>query len=69
MSNIMINEVCNQRCSYCFASEFVNKKRNDMSFTNFKKAVKFINTARSSNRIGIIGGEPLLHPEFDKFIN
>lgn len=65
----MINEVCNQRCSYCFASEFVNKKRNDMSFANFKKAVKFINTAKQNNRVGIIGGEPLLHPEFDKFIN
>lgn len=65
----MINEVCNQRCSYCFASEFVNKIRNDMSFDNFKKAVKFINSGNKSNRVGLIGGEPLLHPHFDKFVN
>ena len=65
----MINEVCNQRCSYCFASEFVNKKRNDMSFLNFKKAVDFICTAKQFNRVGVIGGEPLLHPQFDKFIS
>ena len=72
MSNIMINENCNQKCPYCFASEFVNVKKNNMSFENFKKAVDFILTKNDGGKVGqvgIIGGEPLLHPEFDTFIN
>ena len=71
MSNIMINENCNQKCPYCFACEFVNVKKNNMTFDNFKKAVDFILTGyegRKVGQIGVIGGEPLLHPDFDKFI-
>lgn len=66
MANIMINETCNQRCPYCFASEFVNKKPNNISFKNFIKAKKFILNTNNKKRgvIGIIGGEPTLHPKF-----
>ena len=68
----MINEVCNQKCPYCFASEFVNIRKNDISFENFVKALNFILTETEDQRhgrIGIIGGEPLLHPMFEKFMN
>lgn len=68
----MINEVCNQKCPYCFASEFVNVGKNDMTFENFVKATEFILTEKDEKRlgkIGIIGGEPLLHPQFDKFVS
>lgn len=71
MANIMINETCNQRCPYCFASEFVNKKNNNISFEKFLMAVDFILTEKDNKRkgiIGLIGGEPLLHPQFDEFI-
>ncbi len=71
MANIMINEVCNQKCPYCFASEFVNIRKNDISFDSFVKAVNFILTEKEEEqrgRIGIIGGEPLLHPQFDEFV-
>lgn len=72
MANIMINEVCNQKCPYCFASEFVNIRKNNISFENFVKASNFILTETDEQRrgkIGIIGGEPLLHPYFNKFIH
>lgn len=72
MANIMINETCNQKCSYCFASEFVNIKKNDISFDCFVKAVEFILTEKDDKRkgrIGLIGGEPLLHPQFDEFVH
>lgn len=70
MANIMINQVCNLRCKYCFADETVNQSScvsNDMSFENFKKAVQ-ISIDSKSPRIGIIGGEPTIHPEFEKFV-
>ena len=68
----MINENCNQKCPYCFASEFVNIRKNNITFENFVKATKFILTEKDDKRfgrIGIIGGEPLLHPQFDDFVN
>lgn len=72
MANIMINENCNQKCSYCFAAEFVNLHKNDISFVNFKKAVEFILTESDKTRrgkIGLIGGEPLMHPQIDTFLD
>lgn len=68
MANIMINENCNQRCPYCFASEFVNVQHNNISLENFRKAADFILSDKSNGRVGIIGGEPLLHPLFDTFV-
>lgn len=71
MANIMINEVCNQHCPYCFASEFVNIQKNNISFENFAKAVSFVLTehdVKRRGRVGIIGGEPLLHPNFGDYI-
>lgn len=67
MANIMINQVCNLRCKYCFADETVNKPGsncNDMTFEAFQKAIQI----SGSGRIGIIGGEPTIHPEFEKFM-
>lgn len=42
MANIMLTDVCNLRCPYCFANEFVNVDKNEISEQNFKKAVDFI---------------------------
>lgn len=74
MANIMITGVCNVKCPYCFADEFVNnqnyfkdKKDIHMSKENFERAVNFILT-NPKERIGIIGGEPTLHPQFKEFI-
>lgn len=64
MANIMINEVCNLSCPYCFANKYVNGDcSTEISYTNFIKAVDFINKS-NGNRIGIIGGEPTLHSRF-----
>jgi len=74
MANIMINEMCNLQCSYCFADEFVNKeiqkKPNcgNMTFEDFKRAVDFVLKDSPRGEIRIIGGEPTLHPEFKKLM-
>jgi sulfatase maturation enzyme AslB (radical SAM superfamily) len=65
MANIMVTERCNLSCPYCFADEFVNKRVNEISIENFRKAVDFITTSRSFTGIlGMIGGEPALHSKF-----
>ena len=67
MPNIMLTYRCNLKCPYCFANEFVNKKNTDISLENFEKALDFIATD-GSGRVGLIGGEPLIHDKFKDII-
>lgn len=74
MANVMINQICNLKCPYCFACEFVNNIKNNkntnhpsnINFENFIEAVDFI--SKSDNHIGLIGGEPTLHPKFKEIL-
>lgn len=67
MPNIMLTYRCNLKCSYCFANEFVNKTSTDMTLENFDKAIEFL-TRAGGTAIGLIGGEPTLHPQFDQIM-
>ena len=67
MANIVLLYKCNLHCSYCFANEFVNKKTDMISFENFLKAYHFIQQT-PKERMGLIGGEPTLHPDFARMI-
>lgn len=65
MANIMLTEICNLFCPYCFADEFVNVSHNEISEASFLKAVDFLLSGKNCNgRIGLIGGEPTLHTMF-----
>ncbi len=68
MANIMLTYRCNLRCPYCFANEFVGKENTDITIENFLKAVSFITRTGETN-IGLIGGEPTLHPGFQLFMD
>ena len=68
MPNIMLTEVCNLRCPYCFANEFVNKNPNHITLENFKKALDFIATDPNNRVVGLIGGEPTIHPQFKEIL-
>lgn len=67
MANLMITKQCNLKCSYCFANEFVNKQKDVMSFENFKRCLEFL-SYNPRERIGIIGGEPTMHPGLSKML-
>lgn len=67
MANIALTYRCNLNCPYCFANEFVNKQKADISEENFDKAVQFLVDSHADS-IGLIGGEPLLHPNFGTFM-
>ena len=67
MANIAILNYCNLRCPYCFADDMIQEKSNAMSIDDFRKVLEFI--ARTpKNHIGIIGGEPTLHPDFEQIL-
>ena len=69
MANIMLIDACNLQCPYCFANEFVNRDRNEISDESFYQISEFILSGRKNQRVGIIGGEPMLHSNFDFLIS
>lgn len=61
----MITDICNLNCSYCFANSFVNHNSiNHISTESFLRILDFIETAKGKEHVGLIGGEPTLHPDF-----
>ena len=56
---------CNLSCEWCF--RYFRKPHKDMNISEFKTIVEDIAYAKEIYPFG--GGEPLLHPQFDKFIS
>ncbi len=64
----MVTKRCNLRCPYCFANEFVNDS-GDITINEFRSILDFILLDGSDPKLGLIGGEPTIHCEFDKLLN
>ncbi len=62
---IDITNVCNKRCSNCTRFCGHHQKPFFMDFETFKRAVDSLEGYEGL--ISTIGGEPLLHPEYEKF--
>lgn len=68
MANIMITSACNLRCPYCFANEFVNVEANHIEPDAFAAALDFVLGDGTQRHVGLIGGEPTLHPRFKELL-
>ena len=65
--NIAIVNFCNLKCKYCFADDMIHEESKTMTLNDFRMILSF--AARTpKNHIGIIGGEPTLHPQFDEIL-
>ena len=64
---IDITNACINRCSNCTRFCGHHTKPFFMDFETFKKAVDSFDGWKGC--VGIIGGEPTLHPEFEKFVD
>ena len=62
---IDITNACMHKCSNCTRHCAHHKKPYMMSFDNFTKAVESL--SGFDGMVGVMGGEPTLHPEFEKF--
>jgi hypothetical protein len=69
--NILLTSVCSRHCAYCFAQQRVTlgsrrptarSAPSHIAPEDFAKALGFARTG--PHQIGILGGEPSLHPEF-----
>lgn len=68
MANIILTNKCNQRCPYCFADDLLNSSTRDITTADFKLAIDLLLKA-GEQKIGILGGEPMLHPDFHDMIS
>ena len=66
MANIALLNRCNLRCSYCFANDYIENEGEDITVDTFSELLDFVAPDPS---LGIIGGEPLLHKDFDKIMS
>lgn len=67
--NIMVNNYCNLRCSYCFASTEMYEKaeKQNMKEKDFFKVLTYLKK-NGIREVRIIGGEPTIHPKFIDFL-
>jgi MoaA/NifB/PqqE/SkfB family radical SAM enzyme len=66
MPNIIITNHCNLQCPYCFADNMMQNTINTKQYidaASFNKILDFC-AGGEQEQIGIIGGEPTLHPQF-----
>ncbi len=63
---IDITNACNKRCSNCTRFCGNHKKSFFMDFDTFKRAVDSLDGYKGIT--GVMGGEPTLHPEFERFV-
>lgn len=67
MPNIAIINYCNLQCPYCFADDMIKEKSVTITLDDYRKILEFISKS-PDNHVGIIGGEPTLHPDFDNIL-
>ena len=68
MPNIMMTDICNLNCPYCFANEFVHRDANEITEAAFRSALDFLLGDGSNHTVGLIGGEPTTHSKFDELL-
>ncbi len=65
--NIMLNNYCNLNCSYCFAN-CDPKNKAEITDDNYGYIIDFFKKSAHVD-LRLLGGEPTLHPNFEKWVN
>lgn len=70
MPNIIIASSCNLKCPYCFAQTVIQEQENNfITKEQLERILDWLSKEYSEHnpnksKIGIIGGEPTIHPQF-----
>ena len=67
MASIVINNICNLDCPYCFVSDIKAQPVYNMSINEFQEALDFL--GQTQEFLNLFGGEPTLHPNFDQILS
>lgn len=69
MANIAILNYCNLQCPYCFANKFITEEEKQLiTMEQFETILEFLSRG-PVGRVALIGGEPTIHPEFEKLLS
>lgn len=68
MPNIAITNYCNLKCPYCFADNMIQEQNKNISIENYIKLLYYLIELNNIEQVGIIGGEPTLHPQFKEIL-
>lgn len=63
MANLIISDMCNMRCPYCFAEPYMQTAHNFITLEAFEARLDFLDRS-GVDETRLIGGEPTLHPHF-----
>lgn len=72
--NLIITDVCNRSCPYCFARAKVDVGRGvgpaarHMSMEAFERCLSVLGAGQCGEPLKLLGGEPSLHPLFTQFV-
>lgn len=65
---IFITNVCNLRCTGCFARKAMGDRKSHMPIEEYQKVIlNFLK--KEGKQINLLGGEPLLHPNLKEILN
>src|SRR3989338_1928218 len=72
MANLVVSGVCNLKCAYCFAGDYLCAPSDSrapafISLDDFEARLDFLDRS-GITEIRLIGGEPTLHPRFPELI-
>lgn len=65
MVNISIVSACNNNCDYCFQKDSYHRINKILEYDEIEY---ILNWSHGTSRIGILGGEPTLHPEIVRIV-
>lgn len=72
MPNIVLTTYCNLHCPYCFADTMIQTESiKNISLDRFKSICNWVlkdKPEEMMGHIGLIGGEPTLHPQFKEIL-
>lgn len=73
MPNIVLTTYCNLHCPYCFADTMIQTESiKNISLDRFKSICNWVlkdKPKEAIGHIGLIGGEPTLHPQFKEILS
>jgi len=68
MPNLLLTNVCNLSCKYCFAHGVNQDQAQFLTMETLGQVIKFLQHSHCQE-IGLIGGEPTLHPQFGEILS
>ncbi len=68
MANILITNVCNADCDFCFAREKAQNPQHFISMDELEQRLRFIQSS-GYTQVRLMGGEPTIHPHFQEIVS